>query len=327
MPDTKVDFSKTVSDDQVFDCVMKNYSTLGKDWIAHQWTWINNIYQPFNEHIKYMIIITLVEKTLQFYDQMNIQLTYDQYYSKSYIQIEKFSITEICEKLNLPKETIRRKVLELEVLGVLKRKKKQIIIDRSAFKFVKPENQIKYTTKYIYSVSKFLIKENIYSKKIDLDFIENTIKKNFSICWRWFYRLQIPMINGYNKIFQDLTTFHTWGTVVMNQAFNYSNNFDTRNINSTNQNYMAVNADIVSNLGSNSNGVSAMSISDMTNIPRATVVRKCKFLIKHNFLKLNEKKQYTLTGSNIQKLTPYQGEVLKGKAKFLRKILNLCLIS
>jgi hypothetical protein len=135
------------------------------------------------------------------------------------------------------------------------------------------------------------------------------------------------MINGYNKIFQDLTTFHTWGTVVMNQAFNYSNNFDTRNINSTNQNYMAVNADIVSNLGSNSNGVSAMSISDMTNIPRATVVRKCKFLIKHNFLKLNEKKQYTLTGSNIQKLTPYQGEVLKGKAKFLRKILNLCLIS
>ena len=41
-----------------------------------------------------------------------------------YLQIEKFSITELCEKLNLPKETVRRKVLELEKDGVINRKKK-----------------------------------------------------------------------------------------------------------------------------------------------------------------------------------------------------------
>ena len=29
---------------------------------------------------------------------MNIQYSYDQYYSKSYLQIEKFSISELCEK-------------------------------------------------------------------------------------------------------------------------------------------------------------------------------------------------------------------------------------
>ena len=44
----------------------------------------------------------------------NIQYTYDEYYAKSYQQIEKFSITELCEKLDLPKETVRRKVLDLE---------------------------------------------------------------------------------------------------------------------------------------------------------------------------------------------------------------------
>ena len=42
-----------------------------------------------------------------------------------------------------------------------------------------------------------------------------------------------------------------------------------------------------------SNGVSAMSISDMTNIPRATVIRKCKFLVKTDYLKLNEKRKKT----------------------------------
>ena len=55
---------------------------------------------------------------------MNIQYSFDQFYSKSNLQIEKFSITELCEKLQLPKETVRRKVLELEKLGVLKRHKK-----------------------------------------------------------------------------------------------------------------------------------------------------------------------------------------------------------
>ena len=56
------------------------------------------------------------------------QQSYEEYYSKSYVQIDKFSITELCEKLDLPKETIRRKVLELEKEGVIKRDKKKIFI-------------------------------------------------------------------------------------------------------------------------------------------------------------------------------------------------------
>ena len=75
------------------------------------------------------------------------------------------------------------------------------------------------------------------------------------------------------------------------------------------------------------NGVSAMSVSDMTGIPRATVIRKCKHLIKNDFLKLNEKKQYILTGFNVQRVIPYQKLILKNKAKFIRKVLNLLTIS
>ena len=132
----QVDFSKTVNDEQVYDCIMKNYSILSKPWIFHQWNWINNVYSPFKDHYKYMLIILLVEKTLQFYDQMNIQYSYDEYYSKSYLQIEKFSISELCERLNLPKETVRRKILELEKEGVILREKKKVIINNKAFSFI-----------------------------------------------------------------------------------------------------------------------------------------------------------------------------------------------
>ena len=320
----EIDFSKTLEDEQVYSSIMTNYSHLSKEWIFHQWNWMNSVYSPFKDHYKYMIVISLIEKTLQFYDQMNIQYTYDEYYSKSYQQIEKFSITELCEKLDLPKETVRRKVLELENEGVISRSKKKIVIDRKAFSFAKPEQQMKFSSKYILLVSQALNKENIYSKKLDQKMIENVIKKKFTLCWRWFYRMQIPLIIGYHKFMQDLTTFHIWGTVCMNQVLNVSKYLETGD--KPNLDHFTTSDILIKNLGTDS-GISAMSISDMTNIPRATIIRKCKYLIKEDLIKINDKKQYVLTTMNFKKILPYQTEIFKYKAKFIRKILNLLVIS
>jgi hypothetical protein len=324
----QIDFSKVLTDDQVYDHMMASYDQLGRDWIVHQWSWMNNVYRAFNDHYKYLIVISLVEKTLQFYDQMNIPYSFDQFYSKSSLQIEKFSITELCEKLQLPKETVRRKVLELEKLGVLIRKKKQIIIDRSVFSQVKPEMQIRQTAKYLYLISEIFNKDEIYSKKLNVKLIENIIKKNFSLVWRWFYRMQIPMVIGYHEMFEDIATFHLWGTVVMNQAFNYKKTMNSSNVHSLTPDYMTFNRAIVLDQENNdTTGVSAMSLSDMTSIPRATVIRKCKYLMSHGYLKLNDKKQYIMTGMNIDKILPYQKKIFRNKSKFLRKTLNLITIS
>ena len=70
---------------------------------------MNTVYWSFKDHYKYMIVISLVEKTLQFYDQMQIQYSYEEYYSKSYQQIEKFSITELCEKIRFTKRNCKKK--------------------------------------------------------------------------------------------------------------------------------------------------------------------------------------------------------------------------
>ena len=91
--------------------------------------------------------------------------------------------------------------------------------------------------------------------------------------------------------------------------------------------YNTFNERVISGDEARSSGVSAMSISDMTAIPRATVIRKCKFLIKNDYLRLNEKKQYILTGFNVQRVLPYQKLIFRNKAKFIRKVLNLLTIS
>ena len=92
--------------------------------------------------------------------------------------------------------------------------------------------------------------------------------------------------------------------------------------------YMTFNKGIVTDQeNEETSGVSAMSLSDMTDIPRATVIRKCKYLMEHGYLKLNNKKQYVMTGMNIDKIVPYQRKIFRNKAKFLRKTLNLLTIS
>ena len=151
--------------------------------------------------------------------------------------------------------------------------------------------------------------------------------------------MQIPMVIGYHEMFENLTTFHVWGTVCMNQAFNYKAVLDKTNGSYQPRDYTnyykemskgdydLFNEEVITGDKARSNGVSAMSVSDMTGIPRATVIRKCKFLVKNEYLRLNEKKQYILTGINTQRILPYQKLIFKNKAKFIRKVLNLLTIS
>ena len=63
----EIDFSKTLTDDQVYENIMANYSTLSREWVFHQWNWMNNVYVSFKDHYKFMILISLIEKTLQVY--------------------------------------------------------------------------------------------------------------------------------------------------------------------------------------------------------------------------------------------------------------------
>ena len=321
----EIDFSKTLKEGDIYNCIIQNYEVLGTDWITHQWTWLNSVYISFEDHVKYLIIVSLIEKSLNFYHQVNITQSYDQFYSKQSLQIDKFSITELCEKLDLPKETIRRKVLELEELGALKRTKKQLTIGSSAFPYVQPIQQIPLTSKYLSRVADLLNKNKLYQNKIDSKIAEKVIKKNFTLCWRWYYRMQIPWIIGYQNMFNDLTTLHVIGTIMMHQALNTKTFPKDFSINRDNKFF--VDNTLTNPLQLTKPGLSAMSISEMTKIPRATVIRKCKSLIKKGNLKINDKKQYFLTGNNRDKILNYQLEFFKEKAKFLTRILNLIAIS
>ena len=169
-------------------------------------------------------------------------------------------------------------------------------------------------SRFLSLLSEMLVKEKILETKLTSIELEKTIKDNFSYVWKIYYELQIPMLLKYSEVFGDLETFHIFGACVQNQHLNQS--------------------DIISEIGrvkflrsnlldKNMQGLNAMSISDITGIPRATVVRKLKKLIKKNYLSINNKKHYMLTSQIIKKVEPTQKIILNKLSDFSSQVFNL----
>tara|TARA_B100000787_G_C16144797_1_gene273687 strand:- start:188 stop:1147 length:960 start_codon:yes stop_codon:yes gene_type:complete len=310
--------SKQIYYQDTINVFINSYSQIGPQWTAYQMDWFNGIYLAFKDHEKYLIVVYLIKKTLDFYSRNFTKLTYDDFYSKDTVEIEKFNVIDIARDLNIPKESARRKIVELEKSSVIVRKNKKIILDRSAFPFVKPVNSIIRMSRFLSSLSTMLVDEKILSKPISSKDLEKIILDNFSYVWKLYYELQIPMMLNYKKIFGDIETFHIFGTCVVNQHLH----LQTTTKNNKDR------SEFLKSLYSNYEmpGVSAMSISDITGIPRATVVRKLKKLIKIKYLSIDKKKHYKLTGNFVKTLGPLQKTVLNSLSSFATAIFNLKLL-
>ena len=312
------EISQQIYKEDLTKILEKNYPIIGPLWVTDQMEWLNSVYPSFRNHDKFLILIYLIKKTLDFYSNNLIKLTYDDFYSKNTVDIAKFNVSEISLNINIPKESARRKVLELEKSFAIIRSKKKIIIDRSAFPFVKPINSVKRISRFLSIFSKILVKEKILKNKLSSEELENVIKKNFSLVWKAYYELQIPMMIGYKELFEDLESFHIYGTCVVNQHLYLKKTAGTK----------MTRSEFIESIYSDeeTQGINAMSISDITGIPRATAVRKLNRLVKQNYLSINSKKHYRLTGALVKKLVPLQNKVFIKLGEFSSLIFNLAIL-
>jgi DNA-binding Lrp family transcriptional regulator len=286
-----VDISKRLHKEEIHECLLKNTNQISSDWIFHQWNWLHQNYKPFKDLLKYLIIILLKKKSLEFYFENGISYSFNEFYSYPKIPIDDFSFSELNKDFNLPKETLRRKVLELEKLGVIKKEKKKLFIDRSSYDFIKPTNQIKITSKYISKVSKIFLKNKLIDKIITEEEIRKKIMKEFSKVWLWFYDFQLNiMTNNMKFLGKDLNIFYIVATCLLNQIYNYDNKFKSKDI------YSIIFDDYTQAIiNQSAAGLNTMSISEMTGLPRATVIRKLKLLEKKRSFDVKFKKTILLT--------------------------------
>jgi len=312
--------SKQIESDDIKKILEKNFTSIIPVWVPLQLAWINNVYRTFHDYDKFMIVMYLLMQTFETYSKNFVKLDYDEYFDQTEVEIKSINVMEISKSLNIAKETTRRKINELEEIGAIKRKNKRIIIDKKTWPNIKPEETMKRMSRFLSTLSKMCVNEGILGEEISSENITTTSKEYFSFVWKLYYEMQMPMLLGFKKVFGDLESFHVNGICLINQALNSKKN---NNSEMTKEFYLEK---YFFDNQKNEVGVNAMSISEISGIPRATVIRKLNKLLKEKFLKIDNKKHYSSTGIHANKLLEVQKNTFNNLSKFVVRIYNLCLM-
>ena len=126
------------------------------------------------------------------------------------------NISDISNELKIPKESVRRKVQELEKKGAIKRTGKKIFLDRSAFETAKADKTLKDFSLLVSRFSEILTKEKMTTKVYGKDEVSQSIKNNFSFCWYQFYKFLFIFTTRWRNNVADLETLAVGLEVLLN---------------------------------------------------------------------------------------------------------------
>ena len=293
--------------------IQENFAALAPSYFTLTSNWFVRAYDHYKDIDKFIIIIYLININLIYFRQNGLKIDYDTFYKDKSIEINKINISDISKDLGVPKESIRRKVLELENEGTIKRSGKKIFIVRNTLYSVRATNTLTEIATILHEFNKILKKEKLATEVYSVKETVLSIKENFSYCLYQFNKFWFTYIKRWRKELKDLETLGIGMVVVINAVKN--KNFVQK------KNMRAYHKEL---MGSDNRGVNAMSISEITGIPRPTVVRKLKYLIDKKYLHINEKKLITFNAKDSA-FTTTKGMMDKNMmslSHFIYKVFN-----
>jgi len=293
--------------------IQENFAAIAPSFYTLTSNWFVRAYDHYKDIDKFVIIIYLINQDLIYFRQNGIKIDYDTFYKDKSIEIRKINISDISKDLGVPKESIRRKVVELENEGTIKRTGKKIFVVRSTLYSARATNTLTEIATILHEFNKILKKEKLITEVYSVDEIISAMKENFSYCWYQFNKFWFIYMYRWRAELKDLEILAI-GMVVLINAVKNKEFVSKKNMRSYQKALM----------GSDARGVNAMSISEITGIPRPTVVRKLKYLIDKKYLHINEKKLITFDAkdSAFQKTSKMVNQNMLSLSNFIYKIFN-----
>ena len=283
----------------VLENLEQNILTHWDTWGKFQQAWTSRAYNSFKDLDKYVVLIYLIRDNWVTLSGKFQYQSMDEFYETEGVSIDKINLIQISNDLHIPKETIRRKVNELQESNILKREGKSIIFNRKGIETQKPNDMIELLSIFIEKKSKMLHGKDWFGGHLEKDYIKEFVKKYFTIVWLRFFRMQIPFLIRHRDVFGDLETWIVWGNIALSHQYHLAKAAEKNLITSeiTLKSYYSNVAEVKI-----SRGINASSIADISQIPRATVIRKLKWLTKQNCIKKNKNLEYQMTkGGKLNK--------------------------
>ena len=267
--------------------ILSHWDTWGK----FQQAWTNRAYKTFKDLDKYIVMMYLLRNYWQNLSSKFNYLSLDEFYALEEVKLDKINLIRISEELNIPKETIRRKVNELQKDNILARDGKRITFNRKGIEFQKPIDTIELLSTFIEKKSKMMHGNEWFGEALEKEEIKSFIKKYFTVVWLRYFKMQIPFLIRHRNTFEDLETWIVWGNIALNHQYHLHKASEKNLIKEEikiNNYYRNV-----TNIRTN-RGINASSISDISRIPRATVIRKLKWLSNQDIIKKNKFLEYQM---------------------------------
>ena len=313
--------NNAINKEEVFEIFSRSSFEAIAPFYKFQQTWVNKAYDVFKDFDTYLILMYLKQKIYIDYSDRFHYMSADAFYSQEKIAIEKINLIEISKSLNIPKETIRRKINFLQEKEIIFRKGKSIYLNSKALVIIKPNSTLPMLAIFFEKMSVILSKEDWFGKSLKRENIEQFIKEHFTVCWEYFYRFQISYLTKHRISFGDLESWNVWGSVAIVQvaAHTESKKHIIREELTTYEDYYLSMLKFKSE-----RGINASSIADISGIPRATVIRKLRAMEKKGYIKRNKRLEYTL--GQAKNLKAFQTNYLlnqKNLSDFCTTLFNL----
>ena len=306
--------SAQIDERKISKIIDRNFSKLAPLFYPFITNWLTRAYGVYGDIDKYLIAIYLVNRQFIFYRKNGLIVNFDTFFENKPIEIDKINISDISKDLKIPKESVRRKIQELEDKSIIKRIKKKILIYRTGLSKDRVNIAIKELSLLLHKFNEILKEEKEVDNILKVEEIISSIKQNYSFCWYHFYKFLFDYTNRWRGQINDLETLCIGMTVVLNAT-------QSKQFNPSKINRVAYFKEI---MGSDLRGVNAMSLSEITGIPRPTVVRKLKWLIEKKFLNINNKKLISLDAkdSAFTKTREMQRQAFLSWSNFVYRVFN-----
>ena len=309
--------SNELNKDTISKLTFKNFNSVSPYFYKLITEWMSDAYKVFHDLDKFLILIYLINTDFEFFRRNNINIHYDSFYKDKTLEIDKINLINISKDLNIPKESVRRKIAYLEVKKIIQKKGKKIFLDRSAYLSQEPVNTIRNVSKLISTFSELLKKEGLLKKSLSSFETSKQIKNNFSFCWYQFFKFIFSYCYRWRKYYGDLELMLIGITIAFNSVSTAS--IKLKGIESYIDEWRT---EILQN---NIRGINALSISEITGVPRPTVIRKVKKLIQLKNIEMDEHKLLHIKFGKkkiLDEMSQLQNETINDLSIFLARTFN-----
>jgi len=282
---------QSIDSSLVWEIFQKNNNEVLKHFIKFHQAWVNQAYTVFKDFDTYLVLIYLINKVFLNLSDRFHYMSFESFYNQEKLSIEKINLIEISKDLNIPKETIRRKVNFLQDQGIIFRDGKSIFLNVPKIGIQKPVTSINLIAACLANFSNLLSSEKWFGDKISQETIVKFIQEHFTVSWEYFFRFQIPYLVRHRTFFGDLESWNVFGSIAIVQIRELIEKTQKQVIDNPG-NFRDFYLYVLKHKAKR--GINASSISDISAIPRATVIRKLRVMEKKKFINRNKNLEYSM---------------------------------